>query len=62
MYKFFTLIAENFMPIFCIIFCLNLVSIIKKAVANESTAKNTFWLTVSFILIAWSISLFAPLY
>ena len=62
LYGFFELITEVFIPIFCIIFCLNLVTIIKKAVEKEDTAKNTFWLTLSFIVIIWSISIFAPLY
>ena len=62
LYTFFGIIAELFMPIFCISFCLNLVSIIKKAVNKEDTARNTFWLTLSFVVIVWSISLFAPLY
>ena len=62
LYTFFGIIAELLMPIFCISFCLNLVSIIKKAVNKEDTARNTFWLTFSFIVIVWSISLFAPLY
>ncbi|WP_342567862.1 hypothetical protein MKY09_06160 [Psychrobacillus sp. FSL K6-4046] len=44
------------MPILAIIFCLNLVEIIKKVKNEESTTKNTFWMTTSFILIVWSIS------
>ena len=47
------------MPILAIIFCLNLVEIIKKVKNEESTTKNTFWMTTSFILIVWSISLSA---
>jgi hypothetical protein len=62
MYDFFTIIAEVFIPIFCIIFCLNLVTIIKKAIEKESTSMNTFWLTLSFIVIVWSISIFGTLY
>ncbi len=46
-----------FMPILCIIFCLNLVSIIKKVKNNENTKKNTIWLTISFTLIMWSIAM-----
>lgn len=61
MYIFFEIIAELFVPIFSIIFCLNLVTIIKKAVEKENTARNTFWLTLSFVVIMWSISIFAPI-
>lgn len=43
------------MPILCIIFCLNLVSILKKVKSEEKTTSNTAWLTISFTLIVWSI-------
>lgn len=46
-----------FMPILCIIFCLNLVTIIKKVKNNENTKTNTIWLTISFTLIMWSIAM-----
>ena len=46
-------------PIFAIIFCLNLVEIIKKIKKDQSTTKNTFWLTTSFVLIVWSIAVTA---
>lgn len=42
-------------PILSIVFCANLVSIIKKVKNDENTYKNTLWLTVSFIIIVWSI-------
>lgn len=45
------------MPILGIIFCLNLVEVIKKIKNEQPTATNTFWLTASFILIVWSIAL-----
>ncbi|MCG7335136.1 hypothetical protein MHZ95_07580 [Sporosarcina sp. ACRSM] len=45
------------MPILGIIFCLNLVEVIKKIKNEQPTATNTFWLTTSFILIVWSIAL-----
>lgn len=45
------------MPILGIIFCLNLVSILTKIKKDENTTKNTFWLTLSFVLIIWSISM-----
>ncbi|MBM7662147.1 nitrate reductase NapE component [Bacillus mesophilus] len=43
-------------PILAIIFCINLVEIIKKIKKDQPTAKNTFWLTFSFLLIVWSIA------
>ncbi|MBS4172826.1 hypothetical protein [Bacillus sp. FJAT-49736] len=42
-----------------IIFCINLVTIMKKVKNGEKTATNTFWLTVSFTLIVWSIAIIA---
>lgn len=54
---FFGVIANYFMPILSIIFCVNLVSIIKKTKNNESTSFNTFLLTISFVLITWSIAM-----
>jgi len=53
----FSFIIVYFMPILGIIFCLNLVSILTKIKKDEKTAKNTFWLTLSFVLIIWSISM-----
>lgn len=47
------------MPILCIIFCLNLVSILKKVKNEEKTTVNTVWLTISFTLIMWSIAIVA---
>lgn len=47
------------MPILCIIFCLNLVSILKKVKNEEKTTVNTVWLTISFTLIMWSIAIIA---
>ncbi len=46
------------MPILGIIFCLNLVEVIKKIKNEQPTVANTFWLTASFILIVWIIALF----
>ena len=51
----FKLIEVYLMPILCVIFCLNLVSILKKIKHEEKTTVNTFWLTISFTLILWSI-------
>ena len=50
------LIGLFLMPILCIIFCLNLVSILKKLKHEEKTTVNTVWLTISFTLIMWSIA------
>ncbi|UGB28748.1 hypothetical protein [Metabacillus sp. B2-18] len=47
------------MPLFCIIFCLNLVTILKKVKNEEKTTVNTVWLTISFSLIMWSIAVIA---
>ncbi len=47
------------MPIWCVIFCLNLVSILKKVKHEEKTTVNTVWLTISFTLIMWSIAMIA---
>ena len=44
-------------PILAIIFCINLVEIMKKVKREERTATNTFWLTASFLLITWSIAI-----
>lgn len=48
-----TIIAFYLSPILSIIFCANLVSVIKKVKKNEETAINTFWLTLSFTIIVW---------
>ncbi|NBI30977.1 hypothetical protein ERL59_18665 [Chengkuizengella sp. YPA3-1-1] len=53
----FAFINVYFMPILAIIFCLNLVEIIKKVKKDKPTATNTFWLTISFALIVWSIAI-----
>ncbi|MEY9971728.1 hypothetical protein ABH966_002101 [Lysinibacillus sp. RC46] len=53
----FAFIIVYFMPILGIIFCLNLVSILTKIEKDEKTTKNTFWLTLSFVLIIWSIAM-----
>lgn len=46
-------------PILCIIFCLNLVSILKKVKNEEKNTVNTVWLTISFTLIMWTIAILA---
>lgn len=53
---FFIVIAVYGTPILAIIFCVNLVTIIKKVKEDQPTIFNTFLLTASFILMAWSIA------
>ena len=53
-------------PILAIVFCLNLISIIKKSNRNDkiSTQKNTLWATISFVYIVASLTwsfVFIPL-
>ncbi|QUG41673.1 hypothetical protein KD050_20830 [Psychrobacillus sp. INOP01] len=45
-------------PILAIVFCLNLVALIKKVSSdsNASTSKNTFWMTISATYIMFSIT------
>lgn len=45
------------MPILGIVFCLNLVTILRKIKEEKPTRKNTFWLTFSFVLIIWTIAM-----
>lgn len=49
-------IGIYFMPILAIIFCLNLVAIIKKVKHDQSTTLNTFLMTTSFVFIVWTIA------
>ncbi|WP_419962389.1 hypothetical protein [Psychrobacillus sp. BM2] len=53
---FFIFIAVYGTPILATIFCLNLISIIKKVKAEENFSINTVWLTVSFVIMMWSIA------
>lgn len=46
-------------PILAIIFCVNLIAIIKKVKDDEPTSFNSFLLTFSFVLIVWSIAIMA---
>ena len=55
----FLFIGVYLVPILSIIFCLNLVTIIKKVKKDEQTTVNTIWLTTSFVLITWSIAIMA---
>jgi uncharacterized membrane protein YidH (DUF202 family) len=47
------------MPILALIFCVNLLEILKKIRKEQPTAKHTFWLTTAFVLIVWSIAVTA---
>lgn len=51
MINIFAVINFYLIPLYSIIFCLNLVSIIKKVKHEENTSKNTLWLVVSFTMI-----------
>ncbi|MFN7253458.1 MAG: hypothetical protein ACK4M9_22195 [Anaerobacillus sp.] len=56
----FLLYAAIFLnPILAIVFCLNLVEIIRKisAVNDAETAKNTFWMTISLVYIVGTITI-----
>lgn len=53
----FFFISVYVMPILAIIFCLSLVEIIKKVKKDQPTTANTVWLTISFVLIIWSIAI-----
>lgn len=46
-------------PVLSIVFCLNLVTIMKKVKNEQDTSKNTIWLTISFLFIMWSIAILA---
>lgn len=56
MYTLFQYIAIYLTPILSIVFCINLVSILKKVNKNEEILKNTLWLSISFLLIIWSMA------
>ncbi|AXI00969.1 hypothetical protein DV702_15375 [Sporosarcina sp. PTS2304] len=43
-----------FMPIWCTVFCMNLVSIMKKVKHEEKTTANTVWLIISLTMIMWT--------
>ncbi|UOY92442.1 hypothetical protein MUG87_18810 [Ectobacillus sp. JY-23] len=57
----FIFVCIYFMPILAIIFCLNLVEILKKIKRDQPTARNTFFLTISFVFMIWSIAVAASL-
>lgn len=44
-------------PILAVVFCLNLVSLIKKVKNDDKkTNSNTFWMSISFAYIVFSIT------
>ena len=51
MIQIFAIIGFYLLPLYSIVFCLNLVSILKKVKYEENTSKNTIWIAVSFTLI-----------
>lgn len=54
---FFSFSSIYLMPIYGIIFCLSLVNLLKKLSKDQKDiSKEQFFLTISFILIIWSIS------
>ncbi|MGG1674166.1 hypothetical protein ACIFOT_00280 [Neobacillus sp. NRS-1170] len=55
----FLYIGWFLMPILSVVFCLNLVSVIKKVKKDEKTTTNTLWMTISFTFIVWSIAIVA---
>lgn len=55
----FVYIGWFLVPILSVIFCLNLVTLIKKIKKDQKTTVNTIWLTASFVLIMWSIAVLA---
>lgn len=55
--KLFALIGFYTLPIWGIIFCLNLISIIEKIKYEKEHKKSTFWFTLSFVIIITVLSL-----
>ncbi len=51
MLKFLVFVGIITIPIWGVLFCLNLISIIEKIKYEESYGKNKFWLTLSFVII-----------
>lgn len=56
MIEVFAIFSFYLLPIYCIVFSLTLVSLLKKIKYEESTTNNTVWLTVSFVLIIMTIA------
>lgn len=56
MIEFFAVFGFYLLPVYCIIFCLNLVSLLKKIQEEDSTTKNTIWFTISLIFIIMTVA------
>ena len=52
-----TIFSTYLSPILSIVFCANLVSVVKKVKNNKETTINTFWLTLSFTIIVWNFGI-----
>ncbi len=50
-FSFFVSIGILTIPIWGIVFCLNLIAIIEKIKYERAYTKNTFWFTLSFVFI-----------
>ncbi|URM31017.1 hypothetical protein LLY41_11215 [Cytobacillus firmus] len=48
-------------PVLGIVFCISLVEILKKVKKDQPTGMYTFLLTISFVLIVWSIAVTASI-
>ncbi|KGR91918.1 hypothetical protein CD30_03180 [Ureibacillus massiliensis 4400831 = CIP 108448 = CCUG 49529] len=60
MFLFFYFSCIYLMPIYGLAFCLSLVSLLKKInKEKKDLTRETSFLTISFILIIWSISVVA---
>lgn len=46
-------------PILSIIFCVNLISLITNIKNGTNHKKNAYWLTISFTIIIWTLSMLA---
>lgn len=57
----FALFGFYTLPVWGIVFCLNLIAIIEKIKAEEAHQKNTVWFTVSFVFIIMVIAVIAAL-
>ncbi|CAI9392517.1 hypothetical protein [Bacillus sp. 522_BSPC] len=56
MIEFFAIFGFYLLPVYCIIFCLNLVSLLKKIQEEDNITKNTIWFTASFVFIIMTIA------
>lgn len=49
--SYLVLIGVLSVPMWSVVFCLNLISIIEKIKYKKDHTKNSFWFTVSFVII-----------